>query len=148
MKFADVWIWTADLWCWKRPLYQLSHNHCPAITGLNEISLRQKIFLRPEQKYSVGFFLTNRFQLVERFVEVIWPLCCCSFFFFSFDQSDFERSSFWDVPMSAKPGKKVATSSDLIWGDFLRRTQRLDNGWILGRIWLFGPKKPEQNNSR
>ena len=25
--FADVWIRTADLWCWKRPLYQLSHNH-------------------------------------------------------------------------------------------------------------------------
>ena len=21
------WIRTADLWCWKRPLYQLSHNH-------------------------------------------------------------------------------------------------------------------------
>ena len=28
-NFAGVWIWTADLWCWKRPLYQLSHNHCP-----------------------------------------------------------------------------------------------------------------------
>ena len=28
-KFVDDWIWTADLWCWKQPLYQLSHNHCP-----------------------------------------------------------------------------------------------------------------------
>ena len=27
--FADDWIWTADLWYWKRPLYQLSHNHFP-----------------------------------------------------------------------------------------------------------------------
>ena len=27
LKFAIDWIWTADLWCWKRPLYQLSHNH-------------------------------------------------------------------------------------------------------------------------
>ena len=27
--FADDWIQTADLWYWKRPLYQLSHNHCP-----------------------------------------------------------------------------------------------------------------------
>ena len=28
-KFADDWNWTTDLWCRKRPLYQLSHNHCP-----------------------------------------------------------------------------------------------------------------------
>ena len=28
-KFADDWNWTTDLWCKKRPLYQLSHNHCP-----------------------------------------------------------------------------------------------------------------------
>ena len=27
--FANVWIWTADLRCQKRPLYQLSHYHCP-----------------------------------------------------------------------------------------------------------------------
>ena len=27
--FAEDWIRTADLWNWKRPLYQLSHNHCP-----------------------------------------------------------------------------------------------------------------------
>ena len=25
--FADDWIQTADLWNWKRPLYQLSHNY-------------------------------------------------------------------------------------------------------------------------
>ena len=27
INFADDWIRTADLWYWKRPLYQLSHNH-------------------------------------------------------------------------------------------------------------------------
>ena len=27
--FADDWIQTADLWNRKRPLYQLSHKHCP-----------------------------------------------------------------------------------------------------------------------
>ena len=27
-NFAHVGIWTADLWCRKRPLYQLSHHHC------------------------------------------------------------------------------------------------------------------------
>ena len=26
---ADDWIQTADLWKWKRPPYQLSHNHSP-----------------------------------------------------------------------------------------------------------------------
>ena len=25
----DCKVWTAGLWCQKRPLYQLSHNHCP-----------------------------------------------------------------------------------------------------------------------
>ena len=29
-KFVDGWIQTADLWCRKRWLYQLSHNH-PAV---------------------------------------------------------------------------------------------------------------------
>ena len=29
INFADDWIQTADLWYRKRPLYQLSHNHCP-----------------------------------------------------------------------------------------------------------------------
>ena len=29
INFADDWIWTADLWYWKQPLYQLSHNHFP-----------------------------------------------------------------------------------------------------------------------
>ena len=27
INFADDWIRTADLWYWKQPLYQLSHNH-------------------------------------------------------------------------------------------------------------------------
>ena len=26
--FADDWIQTTDLWYQKRPLFQLSHNHC------------------------------------------------------------------------------------------------------------------------
>ena len=28
IKFSDDWIQTVDLWCWKQPSYQLSHNHC------------------------------------------------------------------------------------------------------------------------
>ena len=29
INVADDWIWTADLRCQKRPLYQLRHNHFP-----------------------------------------------------------------------------------------------------------------------
>ena len=32
--FANYWIWTADLWNWKQPLYQLSHHHCPICVTL------------------------------------------------------------------------------------------------------------------
>ena len=28
-NIAVDWIRTVDLWFWKRPLYQLRHNHCP-----------------------------------------------------------------------------------------------------------------------
>ena len=31
INFADDWSRTADLWCRKRPLYQLGHNHFPKI---------------------------------------------------------------------------------------------------------------------
>ena len=30
INFTDDWIWTANLWCRKRPLYQLRHNHFPS----------------------------------------------------------------------------------------------------------------------
>ena len=29
IKFPNEWTQTADLWCHKRPLFQLNHNHCP-----------------------------------------------------------------------------------------------------------------------
>ena len=31
VKFPNDWIWTTDLWCRERPLYQLSHNECTII---------------------------------------------------------------------------------------------------------------------
>ena len=30
-NFANDGIQTTDIWCWKRPLYQLSHHHCRPI---------------------------------------------------------------------------------------------------------------------
>ena len=29
INFANDWIQTAGLWCWKQTLWQLSYNHCP-----------------------------------------------------------------------------------------------------------------------
>ena len=50
--FADDWILTADLWIRKRPLYQLSHNHCPrCVTIFKQVLIRHLnliIFLRSQ----------------------------------------------------------------------------------------------------
>ena len=37
--FVNDWIRTADLWYQKRPLCQLSHNHCP----FNDFSFHSKM---------------------------------------------------------------------------------------------------------
>ena len=34
VKVDDDSIRTTDLWCQKRPLYQLSHNHCTALVSM------------------------------------------------------------------------------------------------------------------
>ena len=49
--FADDWIRTADLWHWKRPLYQLSHNHFPVFFSFVELQnrLREKVNGPPGQ---------------------------------------------------------------------------------------------------
>ena len=40
--FANDWNRTVDLWYWKRPLYQLSHNHCPtALFCKNCVKIRE-----------------------------------------------------------------------------------------------------------
>ena len=36
INFANDWIRTSDLWFWKQPLYQLSHNHCPKIAFFDQ----------------------------------------------------------------------------------------------------------------
>ena len=37
ISFSDVWIRTSDVWCRKRPLYQLSHNHCLTLHFLTKV---------------------------------------------------------------------------------------------------------------
>ena len=39
IKKSHDWIRTADLWCWKRLLYQLSHNHCQKCFVVPSIAL-------------------------------------------------------------------------------------------------------------
>ena len=36
INFADDWFRSADLWYWKQPLYQLSHNHSPLLVPLSQ----------------------------------------------------------------------------------------------------------------
>ena len=49
--FADDWIWTADLWNWKQPLYQLSHNHCPILRMFEIVFYSDKL-----DKNQTGWF--------------------------------------------------------------------------------------------
>ena len=51
IKFADVWIRTAYLWCRMRPLYQLSHNHAHLYSFLQHNLFQFKLqFVHIEQK--------------------------------------------------------------------------------------------------
>ena len=47
LSFANDWIWTVDLWCRKRPLYQLSHNHGPY---LPKQFITEKMYKRHNKK--------------------------------------------------------------------------------------------------
>ena len=50
-----------DLWYWKRPLYQLNHNHCLPTLSYNEFFFRlSRIFLRSQSKTGPGFELHYR----------------------------------------------------------------------------------------
>ena len=39
--FAYDWFQTVNLWCWKQPLCQLSHNHCPTCLSFCEDTMTQ-----------------------------------------------------------------------------------------------------------
>ena len=46
IKFADDWIQTADLFCQKEPLYQVSNNHCPTFNRLFVGTFNQSLALQ------------------------------------------------------------------------------------------------------
>ena len=61
IKFANDRIRTADLWCWKRPLCQLNHNHCPFLTLFYiSISFWPIIEKYTEVKSPSGYFFFKR----------------------------------------------------------------------------------------
>ena len=68
--FADDWIWTSDLWCRNRPLYQLCQSRCLFISPslfLRSISCQSPIKLRD------SCFDHNPCK--DKFLE--WVFCCC-----------------------------------------------------------------------
>ena len=92
LNVADDWIWTTDLWSWKQPLYQLSHNHCyslnivtmtcflfkfPSICCFRFRWSFQRVFisgtLEDQGKISVLWVVVPGFESAHLIVVV----CCC-----------------------------------------------------------------------
>ena len=64
INFANDWIRTADLWSWKQPLYQLSHNHFPSCLCRTVFWIIQfLLFLALKLFPSVGVKLGSRLIL-------------------------------------------------------------------------------------
>ena len=68
-NFADDWIQTVDLWCQKRLLYQLSHNHCPTILAAfcpaTQLTFTYKIFKVFFQPFSQPVQTWRRAEIVQ-----------------------------------------------------------------------------------
>ena len=72
INFSDDWIRTADLWNQKRPLYQLSHNHCPQQLLFGGAAIAQRI--SPKHTiYDFWFFfkfVPTIFACIEKRTEI------------------------------------------------------------------------------
>ena len=68
MIFADDGIRTADLWNWKRPLYQLSHNHCPKqgiFTEPNNTVPTEKTKIKNKEQQSLKHKMADLSMIIE-----------------------------------------------------------------------------------
>ena len=92
INFADDWIRTVDLWCRKRPLYQLSHNHCPSGEWI--------ITLRKKRKDSIIFTLcTSPLQNLLTLYQCMTDLLFYLFEFSCFVYIEFETDLLvWSNP--------------------------------------------------
>ena len=81
-NIVDSKIQTADLWCLKRPLCQLSHNHCPTPSYLILVANTTNLIRQ----------CTNETTILRQYCKTFRPLCKWSyliqshlnFFFFTF----------------------------------------------------------------
>ena len=80
-KFADDWNRTGDLWCWKRPLYQLSHNYCPRVELLKKSFCSIRSTLTDEKNLRLFFQkykkLNNSFSACQLGITFAW-ICAFS----------------------------------------------------------------------
>ena len=61
IKLCDVGIRTVDLWCWRRPLYQLSHHHCLSVILSCQITQKpQLVYDSRKPKYPEIIKLVQR----------------------------------------------------------------------------------------
>ena len=74
-NISDQWIRTADLWCWKQPLYQQSKNHCPF---LKYFCLRE-IIVASSSKGRASLHIRNTYpdvlKLFQHFLPTMLPTC-------------------------------------------------------------------------
>ena len=77
-KFADDWIRTADLWCRRRPLYQLSHNHCPSAPSLMYVIVWYTIYMLHSAKYLMVLDLDGiRTVILDLWSSRLWAANHC-----------------------------------------------------------------------
>ena len=50
---------TADLWYWKRPLYQLSHKHCPSLPNCLSETPKRGVLINYELNLHFKLHLCN-----------------------------------------------------------------------------------------
>ena len=114
--FADDWIRTADLWCGKRPLYKLSHNHCPIVIKV----------------YSYKFFCYILNILKRILNKACWSICMKAnvwrkkhVWMSTYKCSDWKSS--WNGPVWPDDGKKLLNFPKKVAADFLHKSDIVQN---------------------
>ena len=62
INFADDWSQTADHWYWKRPLYQVGHNHFPHLIIFYSIFLFCKLWPTTASLFYLKISLPSQFN--------------------------------------------------------------------------------------
>lgn len=73
--FADDWIRTADPWCWKRPLWQLSTNHCPKNIFVTQQQARPNLC----NGLCLSYVMVQPISFSQQILIYCYGFCCFSF---------------------------------------------------------------------